>query len=331
MKKLLLITFLLTPFVALIAQPTITSSINGGIGDEFNYIDVQTEGLNPGPAGENVTWDFSDIIESGAEYGYTWVDVASTPDGGDFPGANIAADNGPGTYSYFKVTASEFTNYGVSAAGSIVVYQDPEEIFVFPMTYGTTNTDDLFSEFINGIAFERSGTVTMEVDAYGTLILPSGTYTDVLRVKVKEDYMDEADLLPTPIIYDFTNYYWLKAGVKGPLFQYFDLVTDGGFPFEDQQAAYAENVAVGIAEHNTIQSLTIFPNPVKEVATIIVPEGINSAAISIYNNLGQVVTSTVETVNHNTITLPVGYLQSGIYMIALTEGDNTYNAKMIKR
>ena len=60
MKKLLLITFLLTPFIALIAQPTITSSINGGIGDEFNYIDVQTEGLNPGPAGENVTWDFSD-------------------------------------------------------------------------------------------------------------------------------------------------------------------------------------------------------------------------------------------------------------------------------
>ncbi|MBK9456679.1 MAG: hypothetical protein IPO24_14380 [Bacteroidetes bacterium] len=95
MKKLLLITFLLTPFIALIAQPTITSSINGGIGDEFNYIDVQTEGLNPGPAGENITWDFSDIIESGSEYGYTWVDVASTPDVADFPGANIAADNGP--------------------------------------------------------------------------------------------------------------------------------------------------------------------------------------------------------------------------------------------
>lgn len=331
MKKLLLFTFLLTPFIALVAQPTISSSINGGAGDVFNYIDVQTEGFDPGAAGANVTWDFSDIIESGAEYGYTLVDVASTPDGGDFPGSNLAADNGADTYGYFKVTANEFTNYGASTSTSIVFYENPEEIFIYPMSFGTTNTDDFYSEFFSGIPFVRSGSVTMEVDAYGTLILPSGTYTDVLRVKVKEDYMDEADLLPTPIIYDFTNYYWLKTGVKGPLFQYFDLITDGGFPFESQQAAYAENIAVGIAEQNTIQNLTIFPNPVKDIATIIVPDDINRADVFIYNNLGQVVSSTVETVNHNTIALSVDKLQSGVYMIAITEGDITYNAKMIKR
>lgn len=331
MKKLLLITFLLTPFIALVAQPTITSSINGGEGDVFNYIDVQTEGFDPGTAGANVTWDFSDIIESGDEYGYTFVDVASTPDGGEFPGSNLSADNGSDTYGYFKVTANEFTNYGASTPTSVIFYENPEEIFVYPMSFGTTNTDDFYSEYFSGIDLVRSGTVTMEVDAYGTLILPSGTYTDVLRVKVTEDFMDDADLLPTPILYDFTNYYWLKTGVKGSLFQYFDLVTDGGFPFESQQAAYAENIAVGIAEQNTNETLSIFPNPVKDEATINFPASIMNPTITICNNLGQIVENITSSGQQNSLKIDVSKFTAGIYVVSVSDGGQTYVAKLIKR
>ncbi len=79
MKKQILTTFLCMSAIVLIAQPTFTSGVNGGIGDEITFEEIQPEGLNSGAAGANVTWDYSDIIPTGFEYGFTIVDAATTP------------------------------------------------------------------------------------------------------------------------------------------------------------------------------------------------------------------------------------------------------------
>ncbi|MBK7440884.1 MAG: T9SS type A sorting domain-containing protein [Bacteroidetes bacterium] len=331
MKKQILTTFLCASAIVLIAQPTITSGVNGGVGDEITFMEIQPEGLNSGAVGANVTWDYSDIIPTGFEYGFTIVDAATTPQAASFPGANVAADNGLGSLGYSKITATEFTNYGSYAGDVLTYYDDPEEIFVFPLTFGTTNIDDLHSNFFSGADWERSGTTTMEADGYGTLILPSGTYTDVLRVKVYQDYQDETDLLPTPIEYDFTLYYWFKEGYIGALFEYFELNVGGAFPSETTAAALNAALPVGINASINADKLSVSPNPVTDMVNIELPVAISNTQVRVYNSLGQLVVNENLNPSGNIITLNMQDYTAGIYFVEVSDGEKTYKTKIVKK
>ncbi len=331
MKKQILTTFLCASAIVLIAQPTITSGVNGGVGDEVTFMEIQPEGLNSGAVGANVTWDYSDIIPTGFEYGYTILDAAATPQAASFPGANVAADNGMESLGYSKITATEFTNYGAYAGGVVTYYDDPEEIFVFPLTYGTTNTDNLHSDFFSGVDWERSGTTTMDADGYGTLILPSGTFTDVLRVKVHQVYQDETALLPTPIEYDFTLYYWFKEGYIGPLFEYFELNVGGAFPSETTAAALNAALPVGINAPINANKLSVSPNPVTDIVNIELPVAINITQVRVYNSLGQLVIDENKIPSGNTITLNMQDYTAGIYFVEISDGEKTYKTKIVKK
>jgi len=188
------------------SQPTISSSVAGGIGDEFSYTNVNTSDFDPGPTGENVTWDFTGISTTGTVVSYTLVDPSVTGQAAEFPGANVASDDGTGAFGFFKITPSEYTLYGVYTPSTTISYSDPEEYWVFPMTYGTSNSDNLHAEFFSGSDFIRDGSNEFLADGYGTLILPSGTFTNVLRVKIEEDYTDEVVGLPYTYEYNFDLY-----------------------------------------------------------------------------------------------------------------------------
>jgi len=106
MKKIFTL-LLLTTGIVCYSQPTITSAVAGGIGDEFSYTSVNTSDFDPGPTGENVTWDFSGISTTGTLTDYTLVDPSVTGEAAAFPGANVATDDGIGTFGFFKITPSE--------------------------------------------------------------------------------------------------------------------------------------------------------------------------------------------------------------------------------
>ncbi len=331
MKIQLLTFFLATTTSLVLAQPTITSSVFGTVGDAINFQEVSTAGLTPGAAGANVTWDFSDITTLPNYYGYELINLADAPENDQFPGANLAADNGVDAFGFIKLTSSEYTNYGVFAGGVITYYDDPEELFVFPMSFGTTNTDNLHSTFFSGIEFERSGTTVSEADAYGTLILPTGSFENVLRVKVAQDYTDDATLLPSPIIYDFTLYYWFKEGVLGPLFQYFELNVGGAFPSETSSAAVNENLAVGIDDVTAQSKVVISPNPAVDNINIEFGNEIYNTQLIVYNQLGQVVISDFVTTTNKIATIDINSLVPGIYQVEALDGNNRFSAKFIKQ
>ena len=81
---------------------------------------------------------------------------------------------------------------------------------------------------------------------------------------------------------------------------------------------------VGINEHNG-ESLTIFPNPVKDVMTI--QSSSNMSGIYLYNIAGQVVLS--QMVNAKSITLNTSGLTSGIYNLKAITGNRTVNKKIV--
>jgi hypothetical protein len=251
------------------------------------------------------------------------VDPSVTPYAAAFPEANLAAQDESGdNYAYFRVTSSEYTLHGVANPALTVVYQDPEELMIFPLTLGTTNTDDLYAEFTSGIDIIRSGTTVSTGDAYGTLILPSGTFTDVLRVKVEEDYSDEYVGIPLSLNYNFDLYYWFKEGVTGPLLQYFNQNVDGLVT----ETLYMNNdiEVVTEVENLTISEIKVYPNPASENITISISNNANRNAenLVIYDVSGKVVYE--EQLNStDQIQINLSSLISGIYVIHFqTENGN---------
>ena len=159
--------------------------------------------IAPGASGANVTWDFS-ALDQLSVVSFDYMSPASTPQGSSFPGANIASVT-EGNTSYFNTSAAGYDLHGIYADGSdaLIVYQDPERVLSYPCSYGTTWTDALLSNFeLSGYQFERSGTVSGNADGYGTLIMPYGTVTNVLRVVTVEDYSDVTDLYTTVAMSD---------------------------------------------------------------------------------------------------------------------------------
>lgn len=304
------------------AQPTITSSVAGEIGDNIELSEVNATGFDPGATGADVTWDFSGVTTTGTSFGYTLIDPAATGVGGSFPGANVAGEAGVGNYAFFKITSTEYSNYGVFNGVTTIYYSDPENIYTFPLTYNSTGTDNLYSEFTSGVGFIRSGSTTFTADGYGTLILPSGTYTNVLRVLVHETYGDEAVGVPMTIDYDFKNYYWLKAGTVGPLFEYFDLtVTSGGFPSYSESAAMNDNIVTTGVEDISNVNIQVFPNP---AVNYLVISGYTASlqSVQIFDAMGRMVKTISEPAGDDHLQLDVSDLAAGIYTVQLN-GDHS--------
>lgn len=307
-----------------VAQPTITASTIGEVGDSFSYDFVNATGFDPGPSGAAVTWDFSDISLAGTSYGYTFVTVGSTGFADDFPGANLATDQGDGVYTYYKGSPSEFSLYGVHTDATTLSYSDPETLYSYPMTFGTTFSDNLYCSFFSGVDVVRSGSISVEADGYGTLILPSGTYDNVLRVVAHEVYSDEFIGLPTPTDYDFTNYYFMREGTIGALFQYSYLEIGGLFPTTQESAAVNTNIGpMSINEENTNASIGVYPNPAQQDVTINL-QHINAEQVIITDMAGRQVLTTTPGFD-NFVRVNVEALPEGIYFARVLANNKTYS------
>lgn len=204
------------------AQPVLDYSTNGTLpGDAFVY--QAGPWVDPGTAGADQTWDLTGL-STDSIINILFVDPATTPDGASFPSATIAASESGGyTYSEFNATGGYF--HGLALTGfTPAVYSDPMQQVVFPATLGTAWTDDFGGTFdILGTTVTRTGTITAEADAYGTLQLPWGTLTDVLRVSGTEAYTDDYGL--GTLTYENNYYDYLQAGTRYPIVHIFSTTT----------------------------------------------------------------------------------------------------------
>jgi len=206
----------------LFAQPNLTLSGQlPQIGEVTPFRLGQVEGFNPGPAGANQNWDFSDLNFATSGVEFRVIDPAEGLCGASFPEADFAwffpAFEG---YTYDRVAGDTILQIG-GATGTVAdplsktVFSIPEAVLQFPFTYQTTyNYNSAFTTTIFGLEVgdAREGTVTY--DGYGTLTLPGGaTFTNVLRMR----QVSTQDLLPGV---EEVQYSWLLPGRFFPLLVY---------------------------------------------------------------------------------------------------------------
>ncbi len=204
------------------------------IGDTIHYVDANSFGFDATGTGPvtNKVWDQSGLFLTGTSYDFYYVDPLTVPAnlGRDsFPSASIArGESGAAGYFYYLNTPNSIdrlgwfgsvTNYGIYKDGTVATE------FQFPITAGQTFNSAYhgsYSPFNVGEDSVRieSGTVSINADMQGTLILPSGTFSNVLRLHVIENFHIKVYLLGIPIIdylIEDDYIYWFSDSVKQAL------------------------------------------------------------------------------------------------------------------
>ena len=157
------ITFVFSLFCfALISQPVVNSDWIPKIGFKASTTEVEDAPEDPGPAGENVTWDFSSFMvpDSAESIEFTFVTPESTPYAASYPDATLAFANDEfEIYSYLIADQTGIHDLGSNFGGAIESnYSDPQTFLIFPLTFGTTFEDDYAgtSSFVGVTTYMRS-------------------------------------------------------------------------------------------------------------------------------------------------------------------------------
>lgn len=240
--------------------------------------------------------------------------------------ANVAYNNSGGSnYGYYKASSTAYQSYG-SSSSVVISNSDPEDYLHFPFTYNNTYSDPWAATFSNGgYTFYRTGHTVVTADAYGTLITPTGTYTNVTRVYMHEIYQDSTNIgTPYVITYDNQEYLWYKDGTHAPLAATFSFTSSVGS--NTQSSFYLSSFTSGIDENEGLSAFSLFPNPATSAITLSFDAKENkNLEATVFNSVGQQVQPAVALdamQGANTITLDVSTLPEGIYFAQIKANGN---------
>ncbi len=311
-----------------VPDPTTVFEIDG---------DVSFEEVGTGGPGS--TWDFSDL---GGEYGTTFISFQPASEGAGFehfPSATHVEihDAGiGGNWKYFDFSGGtwrilgNYANFG--STESIVQYGDPHEYFTVPLTPGASGTDSYSNHtvFIT-LDWTKEADCGWEVDGSGTLILPGGTHTDVLRVKMECEEMEFMGASNTHIrTNNITHHLWVKEDIGHPLLMHthtYSVNHENGDVDETYTATLLVSVEFNVpAGKNAPPEFGLHPNPATDFIHL-KNEGTGTFAnLRITDLRGRTVRSFGLDKQ-----LYVGDLAPGMYFVVGMGSRGTAQAKFIKR
>lgn len=336
MKKFTLCAILIMAVTVSYSQITITSQNAPTAGTTIVMsVDEFPVGINPGSPGPNQTWDFTSFSEDETE-AIEFILPSSTPFPNYFPDANMALTTDDTTYNYMKVTASSWTYIGGAGQidGSIFTFNnEPEAIVVnFPVNYGDQFSQEYshttylsFGE--DSVKFKNSVSSTDDVDSWGSVSTPSGTY-DALRVKTEETQTDSiwfkfggTWMLKDASSTSFNSYSWYtdhpSVGIN-LLNIYYDETWEN---IED--ADYFKDSFVGIGEPKVQVEINVYPNPATDWITIETNHNF-AGKFRIYDLSGKSVLE--EEISQGSNKINVSALKTGIYTYSFI-GDDSDSVK----
>jgi hypothetical protein len=175
--------------IAQAAGPVFNSTDLAPVGTRCQVYQVTTpSNVDTGSAGANQTWDFSNL-QSTLSDTLERIDGSAVPQdiAAALPNANLWSKLYNGTSVSYNAERESSTSIAIVAMGahdssSGIVYTQlltvPETYWHIPFSYG-----DAFADSFQASGYSFMIPYTMEYDAYGTLITPFGTYTNVIRMR----------------------------------------------------------------------------------------------------------------------------------------------------
>lgn len=336
MKKNLLFVASLLTATTLSAQITVLNSHVAPIGSIIpQAYDTLPSGLTPGSAGANQTWNYANINEHEVDT-MTFTNPAWTPNGGDFPAANIAAvvSNQDGdAYVYIDRSSSGLVTIGQAVdffgTGSPVsIPLNPNQVIInFPANYldtysGTSGFDvtmDGSTLNIDSIRLKQVMDRAYTIDGWGSITTPIGTY-DALRIELTETSIDSSwgmiagvwqffeESVETSNTYDW----WTADASVG--FPVLTMDVDGNGNAEAISYLKALPTPDGVAEGVDGSKISIYPNPTSNLVNFVV-ESDNAHSIEVYDVTGQLIET--QQIQRLATTFDMSNATAGVYLYVL--------------
>jgi Secretion system C-terminal sorting domain len=308
MKKasLLLISFL--SYTLSQAQIT-TSNASFPVAGDVQIInhDSLHIGITPSTNGTNQTWNYGSLMSHYKDTSYL-VSVSSTPNGNKFPAANLAGKSGS-NYAYFNKTATNFDLIGIAgnfnAIPFLAHYTQPDVQSKTNTTYNTNyNFNSAYSSTVDGsgitipgvpvspdsVRLTNTAVTYRKVTGWGTITNPLGTYA---CLKQKDSIVET-----TIIDAKFFIVGWQNFSTSTSISTSYDYIDNFNL---------SAIVHLGMdSTSNTVSSASFRQNNPPSLGFV----AFNTANVfSIYPNPS----------NGNTISLLIGGLKEGNYVLQITD------------
>ncbi|MFZ4930413.1 T9SS type A sorting domain-containing protein [Chryseobacterium sp. Mn2064] len=185
MKKSIL--FLLGTSMMFSAQITLTKASNDPIIGDIVNNNLVIGIVDNTVSGANVTFN-NTALTLGTASQVTYSTPIST-EITTFPGSNLKMVDGTTTI-YYKTSATKLEITGiVNPQATLNFNVDNGTYMNYPTTYGPAQTDTAKGTFSSSVANGLfSGTMATQADGYGTLLIGSQVYNNVLRVKYTQTF-----------------------------------------------------------------------------------------------------------------------------------------------
>ena len=297
--------------------------------------------------GTNLIWDFTTQSVDSQDTLY-YVDPASTPYAGQFPGATLGLQQSPDELAFIQNSVTNSLLLGVVAdtgSGILVIPLQPTlTLFQFPYTYGDeinstakTTLKGTGSQF--GMPFDSVKMVTTiitqrMVNAWGNLILLHGQYPGTLLEKgitkqvdsawVKVPFLGWIPALGFPQTNVDTAYRWFTDELLHP-FAEID---------SDETGIYAgyfySGNLTGIQEKTPWEeAVLIYPNPARTTLNIQFEEAQPQTRIQITDLTGKIWLESY--MEGKTSLLNINHIPEGVFVINISGPQIQYSSRILIR
>jgi hypothetical protein len=326
MKKILLFSSIIIGG-ALNAQITLTQANHApASADTYSTKAVTTTTVSPGAAGSGVTWNLSAITIGSVVTAYTATNSTNMA----YNPANIVVNDNASQSSYYQSTPSNLNYFGgniilLTGFPTTITYTSAANYATYPMSFGTNSTSAVIggSLIVGGSNGTFTGNSKNIADATGTLVLPSITYTNVLRVLVTQtiNFAVPGFGVSAGVLNQDTYNYFIPSR-KSPILTIVTstVVAPPVFVTPTTQTVTtiaSDYLVTGLTENqSTLSDLSVFPNPSNNYINFTTQNN-NAISIEVYDLTGK----KLETRNFNNgkVSFETSYLAPGIYIYSIKD------------
>lgn len=324
MKKIILSLF---TFLGLAATAqTITEANHAPMnGDRlFSTYQCDSTGINPGATGAGQTWDFSaytpHISTIKTFSTLTSANAAYNP-------ADVSVSSGSTNTNYYRSATTKLNYFGgdllITSVALNIKYSTPAVVMLYPMSLNSSTTS-ITSGTVNAtspIPFSGpfTGTCSVIADATGTLVLPSKTFSNVIRVVTSQTLVASSlGATVKTLVYD----YYSPNDSKAPLFTIDSSFVSSGFGNSAQKVVtlLKDYDVVGVKENqkSTIE-LTVFPNPTSSFINFST-QSLEATKVIALDMTGKTVAT--EIMDIGKAKMNIAHLAGGTYLYQVTDKNN---------
>lgn len=327
MKQSLLISLFCS---GLAAQPVLNSAITPFPGTSIPFTTLN-QALDMSNAGANVTWDFSGF-SGGQAATADIVSAASDPDASAFPGATHVV-SGLGPKRIYTMDATGWYILGIAQTGFTVSCDNSIREIKLPQNFESSSVDALNCGFsFQGLNFERTGFAENSYDAWGTLILPNGTLTNVIRVKTHELTTDLASFQGLPITNQNDNYTYsfFAPGKTFPVMIYSE-TNSSQIPTPVTTVQYNSTPNISVEETEVKNALRLLENPVSQgQLSLFLPVSLPIQQLRVLDLCGRIVEGLDVPESSGFVTLALSPAPHGVYILEVQTAFGPVHLRFIR-